>query len=771
MSALWTPSGRAPPGMSIGPGTGRNLATVMRTQGPFQGVDLSRDPRELGPMYAEVAHNVHCAHGAIERRPGIELVADGALPAKPEAIYHHSSATGDETTEWYAAAIFDGERWKIYRLRSDQTVWELIYTQDEDMTGQRHLRPSFYRVSKDYVLVTMAAAHCFGLGRDGTTIPAGATMTRSMDDFNVVLEHKVYALEADTDCDLIVPDGFADTIWAYYWFTYLRRQPEGVHENEYWPFLWETNAAGPAQVSLAFIIPETNPSGKRMWIGFSTGNLDLIKEQGATHMRIYRQFYVPAGDHDGTEDGVITEFSPTRRQIYAMPLPDTVTDPSTYSYDPAADDSDGYYDIPLDKLQGDTIIWDGCGDTYILNESVVPTRNAQPPKGCMLAGLHQNKMFYARIPDTLITASRPRGEDRMYYSAESEYFHVAEKNFMVVGEDGRPITGLMTYFGHLLFFKESEVWALRGSLDQATNLSDALGDAPPWGTHELALVARGVGCVAVMGGPAVLEAGNLLYFVGQGGLYVYNGQIIAEVSQAIAPALRGLTVETMAGSQLAHDPINKLIYWFVGSIGTPAPGQGPEPLLAQHAGWHPLVWVYHYADATDQGGGRWTHWGSFGGNNAPLSCIASRQTSILAQPPGPQLVLGLPNKRVGQTANVHTDTIDAGYPQPIDWAWHGAELTFGSPERAVHWHYITAQFDEQDDDAAEMSVHLNGSVVFPPTTPPHSLAFDLFGGDGQVKWRLGLRSRTLAARFAGESQNAPVRITGFQIDALPIGSR
>ncbi len=765
MTALWTPSGRSPPGMGLGSGSGRNLATVLRTEGPFQGVDLSRDPRKLGPMYAQVAHNVHCAHGAIERRPGISLVANGALPAEPEVIYHHSSPTGDVATEWYAAAVFnpsappdDKPHWEIYTLRADDTVWLIRYTQSVDMTDQRDLRPNFYRASKNYVLVTMPGEQCFGLSEYGPIIPGGAFYGGSLDDLGVSHHTTIYA-GTTSSSHLYFPKTeadsyFTDAFYVYYWFTFARFAGQ---LGQLWPFIWETNAIGPVKFWLGAL-----GSGKRSWIAFTLADLTSLKPDGATHLRVYRQFYVPTVD--GSGDDAVEPYSPTRRQVYIMPLDTLQDDPETWAYDPDVVPSYGYYDIPLTILDGTRYLWDGCGDEWILNESVAPTRNAPPPPGTMLTAIHQNKMFYARVPHlSSVPGTSAKGEDSLWYSAESEYFHVAEINVMKVGDDGRPITGLMTYFGNLLIFKEDEVWVLRGSLDVATNVTDAMGDAPPWGTHELSLAARGVGCIAVKGGPAVLEAGNLLYFIGQGGLYVYNGQVIAEVSQAIAPALRGLSVDMMAGSQLAHDPINKLLYWYIGAMGTPDPGQGPVPLLVQVADWEPQVWVYHYADATDQGGGRWTHWGGFGSD---ITCIASRQTSVLAQPPGPQLVLGLANKRVAQTSAGHIDAYSPGVTHGIPWLWHGADLHLGAPERAAHWHYLTVQFERQTHDAASVRAYLDADLEM-----MLDVSFNLSTPGGHFKWRLGFRANTLAPRFTGVSAQAPVRITGFQIDALPIGSR
>jgi len=77
------------------------------------------------------------------------------------------------------------------------------------------------------------------------------------------------------------------------------------------------------------------------------------------------------------------------------------------------------------------------------------------------------------------------------------------------------------------------------------------------------------------------------------------------------------------------------------------------------------------------------------------------------------------------------------------------------------------QFERQSHDAAKVTAYLDGNVE----QLMYSVTFDLDNPASQLKWRLGLRSNTLAPRFSGLSEQAPVRITGFQIDALPIGSR
>jgi len=710
-------------------------------------------------MYAQVAHNVHCAHGAIERRPGISLVADDQLPAKPEVIYHHSSATGDESTEWYAAAVFVGGFWKIYTLRANDTVWNNRYTGTVDMTAERGLRPNFYRVSEDFVLVTMPGEQCFGLRETGDVYLVGTFVDAEIDELVTLIDAQETSPNWDVLSRWAIPPGYTDDLWAYYWLSFLSYHPPDFPVAAHQVFGSESNAIGPFKVNIG---PGVGWTGAVLWVGLDlAGVLNYIDVNAVTDVRLFRQMYVPTNDGQG--DGVVEPYSPTAQQVLALPLLPGVNpweSPGPY------EEGVAFYDIPVGYLIGGlTAIWDGASPMDMIPERVPPTRNARPPRGAMLAALHQSKMFYARVPEiSSVPDTLRQGEDALWYSTENEYWHVAEENVMKVGEDGRPITGLMTYFGQLLIFKEDEVWALRGSLDPPTNLNDAMGEPAPWGTHELSLVARGVGCIAVKGGPAVLEAGNLLYFVGQGGLFVYNGQVILEVSQPIAPALRGITVETMAASQLAHDPINKLIYWFIGAMGTPDPGQGAVPLLVQYPDWEPQVWVYHYADATDQGGGRWTHWGQFGSD---ITCIASRQTSILAQPPGPQLVLGLANWRVAQTSDGHVDAFYPATTQGIPWRWHGGDLHIGAPERQTRWHYLTVQFEQQSQDAAKVTAYLDGNVE----QLMYNATFDLNNPASQFKWRLGLRSNTLAPRFSGLSEQAPVRITGFQIDALPTGSR
>ncbi len=752
----WQVPPAAPPPMAVGPTTGRTAATVMRTQGPFQGLDLSRDPRELGPMYAQVAHNVHCAHGAIERRPGVSLVADGELPAEPEVLYHHSSTEGDATKEWYAAAVLNGAHWEIYRLTFSGTGWAKIYTQVADMTGVRHLRPSFYRVSKDFVLITMPGEACFALKQNGDFFPLGISVDAAIGDLAVFVEHLQGESWAKSRWQL--PVDYTDDIWAYYWVSFLYHctsvSPQGICA--------ESNAIGPLKVNVGNA--HADP-GWTLWVGLDLAGVLNHAPVGTTDIRLYRQMQVPT--NDGRADGVVEPYAPTRRQtLVFMTLPTAFPWESGEPYDVAWPLT--RYDIPLGYIQGGfSYMWDGASQVDLLAEQVAPTRNAPPPCGVMLAALHQNKMFYARVPEiSSVAETLKKGEDTLWYSAEQEYWHVAEDNVMKVGEDGKPITGLATYFGQLLIFKENEVWALRGGLDTLTNLSAALGEPAPWGTHELSPVARGVGCVAVQGGPAVLEAGNLLYFVGPGGLYVYNGQVILEVSQAIAPALRGIRVDVLANSQLAYDPSNKLIYWLVGELGQPTAGQGARHWLDMFATYPPVIWVYHYADATDQGGGRWTHWGGLGSSEP--TCIATRQAAVLTATPDPQLVVGLANRRVCQTTPTNVDNVGPEGDTSIAWYWMGGNLHGGAPERLMRWHYLTIQFEHQDQDSAFCSVFKNNEG---PTAAIDAINFAFANTDCSFKRRIGLRSRTVTPLIFGFSQQAPVQIVGFQIDATLLESR
>ena len=171
-------------------------------------------------------------------------------------------------------------------------------------------------------------------------------------------------------------------------------------------------------------------------------------------------------------------------------------------------------------------------------------------------------------------------DDRLFFTQVDQPWSVTN-SIRVGGEGGiGKITGLKSFMGLLVVFKEDSIWTLSGVDIE---------------TFSAKLILNGVGCA---GGHSIVPAGNLLYFLGEDAFYVFDGNQVLMISDPIQPDL--LTRNRARDSSVVgvNDEDNQAIIWSWSSSGSTSNDQSAaffygnttkmmEPGMQPHHSWSP----------------------------------------------------------------------------------------------------------------------------------------------------------------------------------------
>ena len=133
--------------------------------------------------------------------------------------------------------------------------------------------------------------------------------------------------------------------------------------------------------------------------------------------------------------------------------------------------------------------------------------------------------------------------DNIYYSHVNEPWSLA--NSLRVGGEGsaEKITGLASYGGMVVVFKEKSIWTLDGLSEQ---------------TFFSRPVVKGIGCVSHH---SIVQVDGLLYFWGKDGIYGFDGSLPKKISDPVQDVVMGrhyLRDHFIVG---AEDEVNQSIIW------------------------------------------------------------------------------------------------------------------------------------------------------------------------------------------------------------------
>jgi len=179
----------------------------------------------------------------------------------------------------------------------------------------------------------------------------------------------------------------------------------------------------------------------------------------------------------------------------------------------------------------DTTWSDNTLDNDVSTNDISPLTYSESLPGFRYLEQHSGVMFLAG------------DDDKLYFTLPDKPWSVT--NFIRVGGEGAigKITGLRSFHGLLVIFKEDSIWTLSGITENTFNAR---------------LILSGVGCA---GGHSIVSAGSLLYFMGEDAFYVFNGAEAARLSDSLQPDILARNRSRDKYAVGVHDEENRSVIW------------------------------------------------------------------------------------------------------------------------------------------------------------------------------------------------------------------
>lgn len=218
----------------------------------------------------------------------------------------------------------------------------------------------------------------------------------------------------------------------------------------------------------------------------------------------------------------LTGAVPTHIQIYRTLVSETLQDPSDFITTTQSNTISYYFvdEVPLDNTTENNTYIDRFSDVEILDRyegHVGVDIDRLLPKARYLVE-HRNRLFFLNC--RIETDDPPDYPNRLWWS-EINHPDRIEDQLDVYPEDGDIITGGISFANTMLIFKRTKTYML-------------LGSSPS--NFEIRIVNPGIGCVAPRT-IAVLD--NRVIFLGQDGVYAFDGANFTRISEKIRPDILG----------------------------------------------------------------------------------------------------------------------------------------------------------------------------------------------------------------------------------------
>lgn len=181
---------------------------------------------------------------------------------------------------------------------------------------------------------------------------------------------------------------------------------------------------------------------------------------------------------------------------------------------------------------------------------------------------HAGKLFYANTYEGTTTY-----KTRVRWSHPNDPHHFAEDDYIDINDGGDEITGLATFGGHLLVFKEYGVYAIFGYDSDTFQVVELSRTAGAFNAHTITTTERGV-----------------YFFSYPQGLMFYNGQSISDLFEPLRPMFALGYLNVSATSKVFVNYINRRIwvsmpYSDTGSVSFPSVSFVFDPTISQRGAW------------------------------------------------------------------------------------------------------------------------------------------------------------------------------------------
>ena len=307
--------------------------------------------------------------------------------------------------------------------------------------------------------------------------------------------------------------------------------------------------------------------------------------------------------------------------------------------------------------------------------------------------------------------------DSLYFSRPNEPWSIV--NFIRVGGEGsaEKITGLASYGGMLIVFKEKSVWTVDG-------LTEATFFTRP--------VVKGIGCV---GHHSIVQVDGLLYFWGKDGIYGFDGSLPRKISDPVQDVVMGrnyLRDHFIVG---AEDETNQSIIWSYPATGST---ENNKQL------------VFFYGNSKMVQRPSWSPWDM--GNINYLATVTTTNLTKLRR-----IWVGTDGGIVGEVAAGQLADISAS---PV-FRWRTGKWDGKLPEFDKAWSAVSFELVPDTDTHIEVRYYRNSDTG-------HEFLDSISPTDATHHLRLSERARDLTLElYQAESQS--VEVTSFTLTGAGAG--
>jgi hypothetical protein len=255
------------------------------------------------------------------------------------------------------------------------------------------------------------------------------------------------------------------------------------------------------------------------------------------------------------------------------------------------------------------------------------------------------------------------GDDTVLYFSNAFTPLSLTDNIVVGGEsEAGKITGLVSWKGKLIIFKQHSIWEMTGSTQEDISFNE---------------VVSGSGCFAPH---SIIPTENAIYFLGEDGFYYFDGKSASLISRSISPDIQGrnyLRDNFVVGVDNKED---RALIWAV-STGTSTVND--------------TCFVLFYGNSPEVKGPSWTKWQFVKSTDAAMD-IQSMARVTLNEATADRLVFyGAGNLKIGKLVD------GAGDDETGDFLfqWRTGKWDAGFPHREKHWQEVYFEQRENSSDA------------------------------------------------------------------------
>ena len=310
-------------------------------------------------------------------------------------------------------------------------------------------------------------------------------------------------------------------------------------------------------------------------------------------------------------------------------------------------------------------------------------------------------------------------DDKLYFTLPDKPWGVS--NFLRVGGEGGmgKITGLTSFHGLLVVWKEDSIWTLSGITEDTFNAR---------------LILNGVGCA---GGHSIVAAGDLLYFLGEDGIYVFDGSRALKVSGAIEPDLLARNRARDKYCVGAMDDENQAIIW---SFTTSSSATAND-----------TVFVFFAGNSARTEERSWCKW-EFDSGLTSIARVTTNETDR-----DRKVWYGFANGVVGEPGSSSDGTAGA-----IDFRWQTSKWDGEAPQHSKAWGELLVELVPQTNTSyLEVRYYRDSHTS-------HEFIDAIDPQDAVHSLRVSDRSRDIRIEFYQTSTEA-LEVVGFSLEGHGAG--